>query len=62
MSGARGVSKKSKKRGRRVGLCLGCGAALRKRDKRCKECGRASRLFQGKAAARAPLFIAKGAS
>jgi predicted amidophosphoribosyltransferase len=56
------VSKKSKKRGRRVGLCLGCGAALRKRDKRCKECGRASRLFQGKSArVAAPAFLAKSA-
>jgi hypothetical protein len=42
--------KKEKGRGKKAGLCLGCGKGLRVRDRKCRRCGRPSPLFQPKAA------------
>jgi hypothetical protein len=59
MAGQKGarerVSKTKKKAAKRaakkaVGVCLSCGFPLRRKDPKCKGCGRVSPLFQGKAA------------
>lgn len=60
MSKARKKARKAAKKV--IGMCLKCGDPLRRKDARCKGCGRVSPLFQGKSAQRlsAPLFLAKG--
>ena len=51
------MSKKGKK-GKKVGTCLGCGASLRARQRKCRRCGRPSPLFTAKAARRP--YLVKG--
>jgi hypothetical protein len=54
------VSSRKSKKGKRAGICLGCGKTLRERMRKCPRCGRLSPLYAPKVA-QGPAFIAKSA-